>query len=180
MKTTKPNFLQTTLKENFTSWKFRTAMNWYPMYFGTGGKILFIAGNFRELHLRIKLNLWTYNYVGTVFGGSMFSATDPFYMLMFLRSLGKSFVVWDKSASIKFVRPAKKTLYAKYLLSDEILDSVKAEVAERGECTRLMSIELKDEDEKVYAVIERNVYIADKSHYEKKKGMTQNAKLGKA
>jgi hypothetical protein len=109
----------------------------------------------------------------------MFSATDPFYMVMLLRILGKDFVVWDKSASIKFVRPAKKTLYAKYFISDDFLESAKNEVAERGECTRLMTIELKDEDEKVYAVIERNVYIADKRHYEKKKGVTQNVSLGK-
>jgi acyl-coenzyme A thioesterase PaaI-like protein len=174
-----PAFLQTTKKGNFTSWKFRTIMNWYPMYFGTGGKILFISDDFRELHLRIRLNLWTYNYVGTIFGGSMFSATDPFYMLMLLRNFGKSYVVWDKSASIKFVRPAKKTLYAKYLVSDELLESIRQEVMEKGECTRIMTIELKDENEIVYAVIERNVYVADKKHYEQKKGMSQSAKLGK-
>jgi hypothetical protein len=109
----------------------------------------------------------------------MFSATDPFYMVMLLRILGKDFVVWDKSANIKFVRPAKKTLYAKYFISDEFLESAKNEVVEHGECTRLMTIELKDEDEKVHAVIERNVYIADKNHYEKKKGFVQNVSLGK-
>ena len=43
----------------------------------------------------------------------MFSASDPFYMVMLLRVLGPSFVVWDKSASIKFKKPARSTLFAK-------------------------------------------------------------------
>nr|WP_298607956.1 DUF4442 domain-containing protein [uncultured Spirosoma sp.] len=57
------------------------------MYFGTGGKILFWSSDWREVHVRLRRNIWTYNYVGTIFGGSMFSATDPFYMVMLLRIL---------------------------------------------------------------------------------------------
>ncbi len=174
----KPTFLQTTCKENFSTWKFRTFLNWYPMYFGSGGKILFWDAHSREVHVRIKLNIWTYNYVGTIFGGSMFSATDPFYMLMLLRIFGSDYVVWDKSASIKFIRPARTTIYAKYLISDELIEDIRADVALNNECTRALKLELLDEDEKIYAIIERIVYFADKKHYEHKKGLTQKAKLG--
>ena len=52
-------FLKTTNKENFSTWKFRTLMNLYPIYFGSGGKILFWDANSRELQVRIKLSLWT-------------------------------------------------------------------------------------------------------------------------
>ncbi len=175
----KPTFLQTNRKESFSTWKFRTKMNWYPMYFGSGGKILFWDAQSRELHVQIKLSIWSYNYVGTIFGGSMFSATDPFYMLMLLRILGTDYVVWDKSANIKFIRPARTTLFAKYLISDELLDDIKSDVAANNECTRVLKLELKDANEKVHAVIERVVYVADKKYYEEKKGVTQTAKLGR-
>jgi hypothetical protein len=114
----RPEFLQTEKKESFSSWRFRTLMNWYPMYFGSGGKILFWAADGSEVHLRLRLNIWSYNYVGTIFGGSMFSASDPFYMLMLFRSLGPRFVVWDKSAGIRFRKPGKETLYATTNLSN--------------------------------------------------------------
>lgn len=52
-------FLKTTNKENFSTWKFRTLMNLYPIYFGSGGKILFWDANSRELQVRIKLSLRT-------------------------------------------------------------------------------------------------------------------------
>jgi len=172
-----PEFLQTSKKESFSTWKFRTLMNWYPMYFGTGGKILFWAGDSSELHIRLKLNIWSYNYVGTIFGGSMFSASDPFYMLMLFRSLGSTYVVWDKSASIKFKKPGKSTLYAKYLISDNDRNAIIKEVAEKGETTRSFIIQWMDKNNVVHAEIERLCYIADKNFYHKKKGETQNAKL---
>ena len=173
----KPAFLQTTKKESFATWKFRTLMNWYPMFFGTGGKILFWAGDSSELHLRLKLNMWTYNYVGTIFGGSMFAASDPFYMLMLFRSLGKNYVVWDKSAGIKFKKPGRTSLYAKYHITDTDWKEINEVVAEKGETTKAFTIQWKDKNEVVYAEIERLCYIANKSFYQKKKGDSQSARL---
>ncbi len=173
----KPDFLKTSKKESFATWKFRNFMNWYPMYFGTGGKILFWASDSSELQIRLKLSIWSYNYVGTIFGGSMFAASDPFYMLMLFRSLGPDFVVWDKSAAIKFKRPGKSTLYAKYLITEDDRASIKNEVAEKGETTRTFIIQWVDKNNVVHAEIERLCYIADKKHYKNKKGDTQRAKL---
>ncbi len=172
-----PDFLKTDKKESFTTWKFRTLMNWYPMYFGTGGKILFWSSDSSELHVRLRLNLWTYNYVGTIFGGSMFAASDPFYMLMLDRALGPQYVVWDKSANIRFKKPGKTTLYAKYLLTDEDLAEIKSSVSEKGETNRNFVIQWMDKDKIVHAEIVRECYIADKHHYQKKKGDVQGAKL---
>jgi hypothetical protein len=154
-------------------------MNWYPMYFGTGGKILFWSSDFQEVHLRLRLNLWTYNYVGTIYGGSLFSASDPFYMLMWLNILGKNYVVWDKSASIRFRRPARKTVYTKYLISNAMIDDIKQQVLEKQEISIPFTIQWLDTEGVVHAEIERMIYIADKAYYENKKGVSQNVKLGK-
>ncbi len=152
-------------------------MNWYPMYFGSGGKILFWASDCSELHLRLRLNIWTYNYVGTIFGGSMFSASDPFYMLMLFRSLGSEYVVWDKSASIRFRKPGKATLYAKLQITEIDFREIKEAVLKNGEITRAFTIQWKDKNGVVHAEIERQCYIADKEFYQRKKGDTQSAKL---
>jgi hypothetical protein len=173
----KPVFFITDKKESFRSWLFRTLMNWYPMYFGTGGKILFWASDHSELHLRLRLNPWTYNYVGTIFGGSMFSASDPFYMLMLLRALGPDHVVWDKSAAIRFRKPGRTTLFAVLRVSETECAQIRQDVTEKGETTRDYVIQWMDKNGTVHAEINRHCYIASKAHYQKKKGESQSARL---
>ncbi len=173
----KPDFFKTDKKESFKSSWFRRMMNWYPMYFGTGGKILFWSGDSLEVHLRLSLNLWTKNYVGTIFGGSLFAAADPFYMVMLMRSLGEAYVVWDKTAHIRFKKPAKSTLHALLKISHDDLSSIKLQVKECGHATKTFMIKWVDEDQIVYAEIERQCYIADKEFYKKRKGDTQKARF---
>ncbi|WP_077921672.1 DUF4442 domain-containing protein [Spirosoma sp. 209] len=173
----KPAFLQTNRTESFSSWRFRTLMNWYPMYVGTGGKILFWSADSREVHLRLRRNIWTYNYVGTIFGGSMFAASDPFYMLMLLRVLGREYVVWDKSASIRFRKPGRTTLYMRYELTDELIDSIRSDVAAHGQTERTFRLQWVDEAGTVHAELERLCYMADKTHYEQRKGDRQRSRF---
>ncbi|MFD2569839.1 DUF4442 domain-containing protein [Spirosoma soli] len=173
----KPQFLQTNRTESFATWRFRTFMNWYPMFFGTGGKILFWSGDSREVHLRLRRSIWTYNYVGTIFGGSLFAAADPFYMLMLLRILGKQYVVWDKAGSIRFRKPARQTLYIRYELTDDTLDEIRRDVASNGQTEHTFTLQWVDKDGVVYAEIERLCYIADKKHYEQRKGDKQQSKF---
>lgn len=152
-------------KESFKTWSFRLMMNLYPMYFGTGGRVLFISSDWREVKVRLRRSLWTYNYVGTIFGGSMFSASDPFYMLMLIRNLGKDFVVWDKSAQIRFKKPGKSTLYAHFVINEDLLKDVGERVSYGGETDYSFTVYWKDKSGKVHAEIERTVYIADKEFY---------------
>ena len=173
----KPDFLKTIRTESGKTWRFRTLMNWYPMYFGTGGKILFWSGDSREVQLRLRRNIWTYNYVGTIFGGSLFAASDPFYMLMLLQILGKQFVVWDKAASIRFRKPGRSTLYARYVLTDELIGEIRADVAQNGQTERILPLEWVDAAGVVHAQIERTIYIADKAVYEQKKQDRQSSRF---
>ena len=172
-----PDFLITEKKESFRSRWFRRLMNLYPMYFGTGGKILFWSSDSSEVHLRLGLNLWTRNYVGTIFGGSLFSASDPFYMLMLMKQLGDRYVVWDKTAHIRFRKPGRARMYAALRILPEELDRIREEVKANGHATKTFSIRWMDKQGAVYAEIERQCYIADKSFYEKRKGETQKARF---
>lgn len=174
-----PVFLQTDRRESFKSWRFRQFMNWYPMYFGTGGKILFWSGDSQEVHLRLRRNIWTYNYVGTIFGGSMFAAADPFYMLMLLRILGNKYVVWDKTGSIRFRKPGRQTLYARFEITDEQLATVRQAVATNGQTEQTFTLQWLDTNGVVHAQIERLCYIADKQHYEERKNDRQQSRFHK-
>ena len=110
----------------------RAAFNFFPAYRGTGARITYIAADWREIRIRLPLTLRTRNYVGTIFGGSMYGAVDPIYMVMLIQTLGPGYVVWDKAASIRFRRPGRATLHARFTLDDAELDAIRAALGERA------------------------------------------------
>lgn len=147
-----------------TTW-FRILMNWYPMYFGTGGKVLSISNDWKYLKIRLKLNIWTRNYVGTIFGGSMFSASDPFYMIMFMKLLGKDYIVWDKGGKIQFVKPGKETMFAEFKISDSLLEEIKREIDAKGRHTWIMTLDWQTKDGTIVSRIEREMWGGSKEYY---------------
>ena len=103
------------------SWRTRLSrwgFNWFPAYRGTGARIAYVASDWREVRVRLPLNWRTRNYVGTIFGGSLYGAVDPIYMIQLIKALGPGYEVWDKAASIRFLRPGRSTLQATFRVED--------------------------------------------------------------
>src|SRR5260370_24799517 len=84
------------------------------------------------MKVKIPLNWRTRNRVGTIFGGRLYGAVDPIYMMMVMEVLGRDFVVWDKGAEIKFIRPGVSTLYVEFKLKPELVNDVKAKAIQNG------------------------------------------------
>src|SRR5215470_15352934 len=61
---------------------------WFACYRGTGGRATYIAPDWSEVHVEVPLSWRTRNYVGTIFGGSVYGAVDPIYRIMLIRSGG--------------------------------------------------------------------------------------------
>ena len=103
----------------------RTVLNLYPPFIGAGIRIKRLDADWRTIEVEMKLRRWNANYVGTHYGGSLYSMTDPFYMLMLIENLGREYIVWDKSACIRFRRPAKGTVRASFSLSEARIDEIR-------------------------------------------------------
>jgi hypothetical protein len=112
------------MAESWESRKMRWLFKFFPVYIGTGATITYIAGDYKELRLKIPLSWRTRNYVGTIYGGSMYAAVDPMYMLLLMKILGKDYVVWDKAANIRFKKPGTQTLYATFIITDAVLAEI--------------------------------------------------------
>ncbi|MGN6185031.1 MAG: DUF4442 domain-containing protein [Thermoanaerobaculia bacterium] len=147
------------MPESFDSRVMRWKFNLFPAYRGTGGRVKYIAGDFREVRIALPLNFRTRNYVGTIFGGSMYAAVDPIFMIMLIRNLGKGFVVWDKAASIRFRKPGRTTLYATFRIDDAELDAIRAATANGESVDRTYNVELVDADGVRHASVEKIIYI---------------------
>jgi Domain of unknown function (DUF4442) len=118
-----------------------------------------VRHDFREVRIRLPLNWRTRNYVGTIYGGSIYGAVDPIYMLMLIRVLGRDYLVWDKAATIRFRRPGRTTLYATFLVPDDLVDGIRNELETADKLDRLFTIELKDAGGEVHAIIEKTVHV---------------------
>lgn len=147
------------MAESLETRLFRHGFNLFPAYRGTGGRVRYIASDWREVRVELPLSWRTRNYVGTIFGGSMYGAIDPFYMIMLIRNLGRDYVVWDKAASIRFVRPGRSTLAARFVLEPAELDAVRGALETARSVDRTYRVDLADRDGLVHATAEKTVYV---------------------
>ncbi|PGF16741.1 DUF4442 domain-containing protein [Natrinema sp. CBA1119] len=140
---------------------YRIGFNLFPAYRGTGARVTHIAPDWTEVRVKLPLNWRTKNYVGTIFGGSMYAAVDPFYMMMLLKNLGDGYVVWDREAEIRFKKPGRETLYATFSITDEEIEAIRAELAaaEPDSVDRHYTVELVDGDGTVHATVRKAVYV---------------------
>jgi hypothetical protein len=138
----------------------RWSFNLWPCYRGTGARVTFIAGDWREVRVRLPLSWRTRNYVGTIFGGSLYAAVDPFYMLMLMKNLGPGVVVWDKSASIRFRKPGRSTLSATFRLDEAELVDIRRLLLERPKVDRTYTVQLVDREGVIHAEMEKVIHIS--------------------
>jgi len=154
------------MPESFASRRLRWTFNLIPAYRGTGARVKYVSSDFREVRVALPLSWRTRNYVGTIFGGSLYGAVDPVYMIMLIKILGPSYTVWDKAATIQFRRPGRSTLYAKFVLDEEEIRTIR-ELAERQPSVdRVYRVNLADAQGTVCASVEKTVYIRKKARAE--------------
>lgn len=146
----------------------RVGFNLHPAFRATGGRVLHVSPDLQHIRIKLALRRRTRNVVGSMYGGSLFAVTDGAHPTLLMATLGAGYIVWDKAASIRYRKPAYTTLYADFRLPREELADIRKILAHDHETTRTYTVQLKDKDGVVYAVVERTIYIADKQYYKQK------------
>lgn len=135
-------------------------INIWPPLLGAGIRVRWRSA--RAVDVEMKLRPWNRNYVGTHYGGSLYSMTDPFYMLMLMENLGRDYIVWDKAAHIRFRKPGKGKVRAEFRLSDEQLDEIRDKLATQEKYEPTFLVEVKDESGDVVAEVQKVLHIRKK------------------
>jgi hypothetical protein len=149
--------------ESFKSRIKRIGFNFFPAYRRTGGRIIFISSDYHEVHVKIGLNWATKNYLGTVFGGSIFGASDPIYLVQLYHILGnEDYIIWDIEGQVKFIKPVKKTVFAKFEITEEIIKEIKEKTSENKKHTIKLVTYFEDENNTKYVEIIRTIFISYK------------------
>lgn len=142
-------------RSRMTRWYF----NLFPAFRGTGARVTYISHDWADVRVKLPLSWRTRNYVGSIFGGSMYGAVDPFFMIMLIKILGPDYTVWDKSANIRFRKPGRETLYAHFTLPPGEIAEIKTTLESQPKVDREYTVELVDAQGVVHATINKTVNI---------------------
>ena len=137
-------------------------LNFYPPFLFSGIRVSKISSDYRQVEVRLKLHFWNKNVVGTHFGGALYAMTDPFFMLMYMKNLGDSYKVWDKSARINFIKPGRGLVVAKFILTEAMIDLARQSAENGAKYQPVHQIDIVDEQGQVVSNIEKTIYIRRK------------------
>ena len=73
-----------------------------------------------------------------------------------------SYLVWDKSASIKFIKPGRGKVFAHFEIDDHIIEQVRSEVDIKGNYTFDLSVKIKNESGEVIAKVIKELWVGKK------------------
>jgi len=138
--------------------KWRLFNFWGPLL-GAGIRMDRVSSNYREIDVSMRLHFWNRNYVGTHYGGSLYSMTDPFYAVMLIENLGPNYIVWDKAASIRFLRPGRGRVFANFRLSDEMLNDIRWQANKGKSVEPEFAVEVINEEGSVVAEVHKILYV---------------------
>jgi acyl-coenzyme A thioesterase PaaI-like protein len=139
--------------------RFKLLVNLYGPYLGAGVRVTHVADDFSAVEVRMGLHFWNRNYVGTHFGGSLYSMADPFFMVMLIELLGPGYVVWDKSASIRFRRPGRGTVRARFEIPRERVEEIRRAANTGGKVEPAFTAEVRDDRGEVVAEVEKLLHV---------------------
>ncbi|HEX2327331.1 MAG TPA: DUF4442 domain-containing protein [Candidatus Angelobacter sp.] len=147
-----------------TAKKLKRRLALYPPYLGAGVRVTHLADDFSAMTVEMPLRFWNRNYVGTHFGGSLYSMVDPHFMLMLINRLGPGYIVWDKAATIRFKRPGKGLVKAQFEVTDARLAEIKAAADQQGRIEPLFQVSITDDSGQVVAEVDKTLYVRRKDN----------------
>jgi len=106
------------VSENLLKW----AMRIYPPLFFQRIWVKKFDKDFRGVEVVIRKSIWNRNYNNSIFGGTIFSAADAFYPILFYKiftNKGYKLRAWSKSLEIQYIKPGFTDLYYTISITDD-------------------------------------------------------------
>ncbi len=137
-------------------------INWYPPMIGAGIRVIDHTPDMTAITVEMKLRWWNKNVVGTQFGGSLYMMCDPFFMAILMNNLGKDYIVWDKAASIQFLKPGRRTVRAHFHIPPDEIARVRAEADTKGKLDAEYDVDIIDDEGLIVARVHKVLYVRRK------------------
>lgn len=137
-------------------------MRFYPPLFFQRIWVQRFHKDFKGVEVKIHHSFLNRNYNRSIFGGTIFSASDPFYAILFDQALQRRGIksrVWLKSAEIEYLKPGRTALYFKINITDDDLNEAERILHDKGKFIKSFPIEIYDKNRVLCATVQNEVYI---------------------
>lgn len=151
-------FARMVVSENMLKW----AMRFYPPLFFQRIWVIKFDKGFTGVHVKISKSFLNVNYNRTIFGGTIFSASDPFFALLFdqiLQRRGLKCRVWLRSAEIRYLKPGATNLYFTISLSEEQIKEAETILLTEGKFVKAYPMNIFSSEGLLCATVINEVYI---------------------
>ena len=94
-----------------------------------------ISDDFMQMRVVIRRALFNINFHKTIFGGTIFSACDPYFPTMYYHIFAKKnrkLIIWLKSAEIQYLRPADTSLKLHFKITEKEIQLAEKTLNEKG------------------------------------------------
>lgn len=149
------------LSENTLKW----AMRLYPPLLLQRIWVKKIYKAFKGADVKINRSLFTLNFGKAIFGGTIYSAIDPLYAMLFgqiLRNKNYHVSVWLKSGSIQFLKPGRSDLFYSIHITDAMINEIETELDTKGVFVKTYTIQVYSKKNELTALAKNEIYITKK------------------
>lgn len=144
-------------------------LRFYPPLFFQRIWVVKFADDFKSVEVKVNKSFININYNRTLFGGTIFSASDPFYAILFdqiLRKKGFKTRVWLKSAHIQYLKPGNTDLRFTIKIEDSEIAEAEQQLNTEGKFVKTYPIEMYNKEGILCALVQNEVYIRNLHHGE--------------
>jgi len=155
------------VSERLSKWGMRI----YPPLFFQRIWVVRIDEGFRGVTVRINKSIFNRNYNNSIFGGTIFSAADPFFPLLFHQVFthkGYNVIAWSKSSEIQFLKPGLTKLQFKIQLTDEDIAEAEHVLNTGGKYIKAHPIDIYDTNDEICVTLMNEVYLRNLNFVESK------------
>ncbi len=131
-----------------------------------------IEKDFTGITVKINRSLVTSNLGNSIFGGTLFSATDPFYALLFGQIMLRKNIkvtVWLKSAEIQYLKPGRSDLYFSLVITNDMILEAEQTLLNEGKFIKEYPIEVYNKQGELCVTASNEVYIRNLNYSSNKK-----------
>ena len=110
-------------------------LNLYPPLFFNRIRVKKISLDFKEINVVLKKSIFNINFHKTIFGGSIFSACDPYFPTMYyniFKLKNKELIIWVKDAKIKYLQPATSNLFLNFKIKNSQIKEIESNLKTQG------------------------------------------------
>ncbi|MFA6087531.1 DUF4442 domain-containing protein [Mucilaginibacter sp.] len=149
------------VSENTLKWLMRL----YPPLFFQRIWVKEFSKGFKGVKVKINKSLLNKNYNGSIFGGTIFAAADPFFPILFNQTLNlngkKHLKIWSKSSKIDFVKPGLTDLFFEIKLTDTDIERVLETLTIAGKYEGCFPVDIYNKNDEICVSLLIEVYVRD-------------------